>query len=214
MSRDPCSGIEPLVADRVEAVMPAVGITPGARKCHDARPGQYRVDFIYPDAIPRRIALEVTGLWDGKHRAGVRFADGVTERLSELAERERLGAWVVAVRTDEDLRALEPEIAKVIRHAQPNRERMLATNNQIRPGHYSASDLARLPTRAAERRFMDEHERLKRMGLVEVKPVHAGKEHVVAVLPATGVRTVGLFDELLQTGGRRQRDEARRGGRA
>jgi len=198
MSREPCSGIEPLVADRVEAVMPAEGIAPGRRECHDAQPGRCRVDFVYPGAIPNRIALEITGIWDGRHRAGVRFADGLTERLSEIAEREGLGGWLVAVQTGLDLRALEPEIAKVIRDAQPNRERMLATNDQIRPSHYTASDLARLPTRNAERRFMNEHERLKRMGLEEVKPIRAGREHVIAVLPITDVRSIGPFDDLLQ----------------
>jgi len=198
MSREPCSGVEPLVADRVEAVMPAEGIEPGPRECHDAQPDRLRVDFIYAEARPRSIALEITGIWDGWHLGGVTAADRLTNRLSKLAEREELGAWLVAVRTDARLKGLEPEIANVIRDAQPNRERMLATNDQIRPGNYTAGDLARLPTRAAERRFMEAHERLKQMGLEEVKPVRAAKEHAVAVLPTTGVRSIGSFTEFLK----------------
>ena len=61
--RGPCSGVEPEVADRVESVMPAQGITPGARVCHDAQTDEHlRVDFVYPDARPRPLALEVTAI--------------------------------------------------------------------------------------------------------------------------------------------------------
>jgi hypothetical protein len=74
MANEPCSGIEPLVADRVEAVMPAEGIQPGPRECHDAAKGKLQVDYLYPEARPQAIALEITGIWDGGHRAGVRTA--------------------------------------------------------------------------------------------------------------------------------------------
>lgn len=177
--------------------MPAEGIEPGPRECHDAREGKLRVDFVYPEASPQPIALEITGIWDGKHRGGVRRADRATVNLSEIAEREQLGAWLAAVRTDENLRDLQPEILNVIRTARPNRERMLRNDEQIRPGQYTANDLARLPSRKAERRFMEAHDRLKQMGLVEVKPIHGRREHVIAILPMTSVRdVVGFGDDL------------------
>jgi hypothetical protein len=193
---EPRSGIEPLVADRVEAVMPAEGIQPGPRERHDAAKGMLLVDFLYPQARPQAIALEITGVWDGGHRAGVRTADRITQGLTETAEREHLGSWLVTVRTDKTLRDLEPEIIKVIAAAQPNRERMLSEDDQIRPGEYTSNDLARLPSSKAERLFIQEHDRLKRLGLVEVKPIRADREHAIAVFPMTGGDVVGFGGDL------------------
>jgi hypothetical protein len=195
----PCSGAEPLVAERVQAVMPNEGIIPGLRECHDAQPGRFRVDFVYPDAVPRAIALEVTMLTLGEHRAGVRTADALTGRLSKIAEREGLGAWLVTVRTiGTNLRALETEIIKVLRDAQPVREKLLREDGQIRPGHYTSDELLALPNDEARRRFAAEHKHLKEMGLEEVKPVVAGREHVVGVLPLTGWFDIGPFTDELQ----------------
>lgn len=87
VAREPCSGVEQAVADRVEEIMPAEGITPGPRECHDAQPGRLRVDFVYARARPRPIAMEVTMLTLGWHRAGVKEADRLTGRLTALAER-------------------------------------------------------------------------------------------------------------------------------
>ena len=174
------------------------GIEPGLRECHDAQPGRLRVDFVYPGAHPRPIALEVTSIVDGPYRAGVRASDAAIRRLSVLAEEEGWGAWLVAVRAIENVRALEPEIAKVIRDAQPIRERLLASNGWIRPNYYTADDLSSLPTARRRREFVAEHERLKTMGLEEVKPVRAKKEHVVAVLPLSGVRAIGSFSTELE----------------
>lgn len=197
--KQPCSGVEPVVAERVEAVMPSEGITPGHRECHDAQPGHLRVDFVYPDAAPRPIALEITMLTLGEHRAGVSAAEALAIRLSEVAERERLGAWLVTVRTiDTNLRALEAEIIKVLRDAQRVREKLLREDGQIRPGHYTTDELHALPNEEARRRFAAEHKRLKEMGLQEMKPVAAEREHVVGVLPLTGWFDIGSFTEELQ----------------
>jgi hypothetical protein len=194
-ARQPCSGIEQAVADRVERVMPAEGITPGPRECHDAQPGRLRVDFVYSQAHARPIAMEVTMLTLGWHRAGVKEADRLIGRLSTLAEREEPGAWLVTVRTDSSLKSLEPEIAKVLRDAQAVRDRLLREGGEIRPGHYTSQDLFALPSDAARKRFAAEHKRLKGMGLVSVKPVQAAREHVVGVLPMTGMREIGSFAE-------------------
>jgi hypothetical protein len=61
------------------------------------------------------------------------------------------------------------------------------------------SDLLALPNDEARRRFAAEHKRLKEMGLEEVKPVVAGREHVVGMLPLTGWFDIGPFTEELQT---------------
>jgi hypothetical protein len=82
---------------------------------------------------------------------------------------------------------------------QPVRGRLLGEDGQIRPGHYTSDDLLALPNDEARRRFAAEHKRLKEMGLEEVKPVVAGREHVVGVLPLTGWFDIGPFTEELQT---------------
>jgi len=150
------------------------GISPGSRECHDARPGRCRVDFVYANATPRPIALEVSAIVAGDDLAGVGAADDLSRRLSKVAEEEELGAWLVSVRTDRSLRNLEPEILKVIRDAQPIRERLLREDGQIRPGHYTSDDLLALPNDKARSAFAAEHKRLKGMGLEEVKPVRRG----------------------------------------
>lgn len=193
MGRKPCSGVEPQVADKVEAIMPAEGIRPGRRECHDAQPQHLKIDFVYPEATPRLLVLEVTMLTLGWHRAGVKDADRLIDRLSTVSQRDGLGAWLVTVRTDRSLRALEPEIAKVLRDAQAIRERLLREGGEIRPGQYTSDDLFRLPSDRARKAFALEHKRLKEMGLVSVKPVRAEREHVVGVLPVTGVREIGSF---------------------
>lgn len=177
--------------------MPAEGIEPGRRECHDSQRGRLKVDFVYPEARPRPLALEVTGLTAGEDIAGARVADRLTLRLTEIAEREKLGAWLVTVRTDRRLLPLEKEIVKVLRDAQPIREQLLREDGQIRPGAYTSDDLLRLPNDTARAAFMAEHERLKEIGLEELKPVRSAREHVVGVLPVTAWREIGGFGELL-----------------
>jgi hypothetical protein len=173
------------------------GREPGARECHYAQPDRFTVDFLFPDVVPR-IALEVTRLTDGVHRAGVRAADSLAAHLSSVAEQEELGSWLIAVSTGAQLRRLRQDIIKVIRDAQPNRERMLAEGASVRPGHYSASDLMRLSTRGEERRFMAEHERLRRAGLIEVRPLRAPTSNRVHLLPLTDFREIRPFPLELQ----------------
>jgi hypothetical protein len=192
----PCSGVEPEVADRVEAVMPAEGITPGTRVCHDAQKGHLRVDFVYPDAQPRPLALEVTAIVASQDESGSRASDPLSERLTRVAEAEGLGAWMISVEIDRDFRRLEPEILKVIRCAQPIREQLLATGGSIRPGYYTSDDLLRLP-RDRWASFMAEHQRLRELGLNNVTPVRWSRENFVGVLPGRGA-VIGGFEVDLQ----------------
>jgi hypothetical protein len=174
--------------------MPAEGITPGTRVCHDAQKGHLRVDFVYPDARPRPLALEVTAIVASQDESGARASDTLSKRLTRVAEAEGLGAWMVAVEIDRDFRRLEPEILKVIRDAQPIRERLLATGGFIRPGYYT-SDLMRLP-RDRWASFMAEHERLRELGLNDVTPVRSSRENFVGVLPVRGAVIRGFGVEL------------------
>jgi hypothetical protein len=193
--RGPCSGNEPEVADRIEPVMPLEGIKPGARVCHDGQEGYLRVDYVYPDAQPRPLALEVTAIVAPEDESGSRAAIALGGRLTETAEAEGLGAWLVAVQMDRDMRRLGPEILKVIRDAQPIRERLLGSGGSIRPGVYSSDDLLRLP-RDRWSSFIAEHERLKELGLDDVTPVHADRENFIGVLPMRSGIVRGFDDEL------------------
>jgi hypothetical protein len=192
----PCSGFEPEVADRVEAVMPAEGITPGIRVCHDAQSQSHlRVDFVYPNPRPRPLALEVTAIVASEDESGAREAERLSERLTRVAEAEGLGSWVVALQIDRVFRRLEPEILKVIRDAQPTRERLLATGGSIRPGYYTSDELVRL-TRKQQASFIVEHMRLKQLGLDSVTPMGANRENYVGVIPGRGAAIRGFDAEL------------------
>lgn len=194
--RKPCSGFEPEVADRIEAVMPAEGITPGDRECHDAQKDRLRVDFVYPDARPCSLALEVTAIVAPEDLAGTPASVALSERLSKTAEAEGLGSWMVTARLDRDFRRLEPEIAKVLRDAQPVRQRLLEADGYIRPGWYTSDDLVRLP-RDRWDAYIAEHDRLKELGLEEVKPIESKREQAVYVLPfRSGL--IGSFDDELR----------------
>lgn len=195
MGREPCSGFETMVADRLELVMPAEGITPGPRECHDAQPGRHRVDWIYSEARPRPFALEVTSIVAAVDRAGTSEILDLGERLTAYAEEEELGAWIVALRTDGDVRLIEPEVREILRDAQQVRERLLATGGFIRPGWYTSEDLMRLPRREWST-YTAEHERVKALGIEDLTPIRSERENVVHVLPSRGDLVVSFTPEL------------------
>ena len=176
--------------------MPAEGITPGTRECHDAQKGRRHVDWVYPEARPRPFALEVTSIVAAVDKKGESAAETISQRLTTRADAEELGAWLVMVDSACDLRVAEPEIAKILRDALPNRERLLRTGGFIRPGIYNEADLRRLPRREWDP-YIAEHERVRQLGVVELKPFFAKQEHVVVVLPSRGA-AIGSFSAELE----------------
>jgi hypothetical protein len=194
VSRAPCSGVEQVVADRVEAVMPAEGITPGERVCHDAQKGRLDVDWVYPDALPRPLALEVTAIVASEDEAGSRESESLSERLTEVAEAENLGSWLVAVQINRDFRLLQPVILDIIREKQSEREQMLADGTSIRPGSYT-NDLAKLPTDRWGA-YIAEQERLRELGLNSVTPIASKRENYIGVMPGRGDIVRGFDEEL------------------
>lgn len=196
MGREPCSGYEPIVADRLEPIMPSEGITPGRRECHDAQPGRRHVDYVYPDARPRPLALEVTSIVAEVELKAEGASSTLGGGLTEIAEAEHLGAWLVNIDAEHRFRDMEPEIAKIIRDAQVNRERLLREDGFIRPGWYTFHDLQRLPTREWDP-FMAEHERLKQLGIIEVKPIRATRENGVMIMVSRSAEGFGSFREEL-----------------
>jgi hypothetical protein len=195
VGREPCSGYEVLVADRLETVMLAEGISPGERECHDAQPGRRRVDWIYPAARPRPFALEVTSIVAAVDRSGDSAIMKLGERLTRLAEGEGLGAWIVSLRTDRPVRAMEDEVAKILRDAQVNRERLLQEGGFIRPGWYTSDDLMRLP-REQWGAYIAEHDRVKSLGIQHLTPIHSERENVVFVVPTRGAVIESFAPEL------------------
>lgn len=194
---DPCSGNETTTAEQIEPLMRTEGIEPGKRECHDARPGEFfRVDFVYPNAKPRPIALEISSVTAGGDKAGPKVTDGMMKRLSEIAHNEDLGAWLVVVNTEMNLKELEPEILNILRD-RAAREELLRTGKEIWLGHYTADDLLALGRESKQQEFMALHERLRSMGLVSIKPVEGEAEFLIAVLPVTSVREVVGFGPFL-----------------
>jgi hypothetical protein len=121
---------------------------------------------------------------------------GLGAELTRIAEAEHLGAWIVNVDAEHQFRDMESEIARIIRDAQVNRERLLRENGSIRPGWYTFHDLEPLPTREWQA-FIAEHERLKQLGIIEVKPVRATRKHGVLVMVQRGAMGFGSFGEEL-----------------
>lgn len=173
--------------------MPAEGITPGERVCYDARKGPIRVDWVYPDARPRPLALEVTAIVASEDEAGSRESVRLSERLTEAAEAEGLGSLVVAVQIDRDFRLLQREILDIIRKKQSEREQMLAEGTSIRPGYFT--DLGKVPTDRLGA-YIAEQERLKELGLNSVTPIAWKRENYIGVLPGRADVVRGFDEEL------------------
>jgi hypothetical protein len=196
---DPCSGNEATTADQIEPLMVVSGIEPGHRDCHDAQSREhFRVDFIYPNARPQPLALEISSITAGGDKAGPKITDAIMKRLSEVARAEGLGAWIVVVNTEKNLKELEPEILAILRDREA-REELLRTGKEIWLGHYTADDLLALGRESKQREFMALHERLRSMGLVSINPVEGDEELLIAVLPITSVREVVGFGRFLES---------------
>ena len=164
------------------------GIKPGQRECHDAQSREpFRVDFIYQNA-KQPLALEISSITAGGDKAGPKITDAMMKRLWEVTRAEGLGAWIVVVNTEKNLKELEPEILAILRDRQA-REELLRTGRDIWLGHYTGRE-------SKQREFMALHERLRSMGLVSIKPIEGKAELLIAVLPVTSVREVVGFGQV------------------
>jgi hypothetical protein len=162
------------------------GTDAGRRVCHDAQPGRLDVDFVYPDAKPLPIALEITSLLDAAFLAGGREAFRVQDHLTAVAEREELGSWLAMVNTERRMKDLESRILDLIRKGR-----------EIAPGYYTHHDL--MPLSAGEQEeFMRLHDELKAMGLVDLRRWPTTRENAVWAGPMTDARVIGGFSSALQ----------------
>lgn len=152
---------EPLAARVVEHLAPNVlGRRIGAPSPRDARDASgLRVDFTYEATVPP-VALEVTGLHVPSERAlGGAIDTRLEPALNGVAARQKLGGWVITLDSHARVKDLIPEVFELMKKGE-----------SIRPGEYSSDDLlARNPDQ--RRAFVDEHTRLRRMGLVDVENV-------------------------------------------
>ena len=94
-------------------------VDPGPRTRKDVTDGtDLRVDFVYEEAIPHPLALEVTSIPLGELRAAHRAGDRWSRDLDKAVRSEGLGRWVVHFSAHTNIRELSDEILEVLR-SQP-----------------------------------------------------------------------------------------------
>jgi hypothetical protein len=175
------------IAEIVEAILRAeFDIDPGPRARRDAVVGGLRVDFVYEEALPTPMALEVSSLTDSLDAAGTAEAFKMEDRLTRRAMLEGWGTWVVSVSSAARMRDLEPEIEGLIRTGRP-----------IRPGDYNSADLLQQPE-SEVRRIVELHRRLERLGLVNLEPLEREGGDFVAIMSLGGAGVITGFEEGLR----------------
>jgi len=89
---------EDQLADLFESLVPTeLDVELGKRERHDAAPGRLRVDFVYDSATPDAMALEVTSIQWEDMRAQSSILMQLFDDLTEAAERESAGSWLLDV---------------------------------------------------------------------------------------------------------------------
>lgn len=178
---------ETQIAEIVEGLLlTEFGVQTGPRERHDASKGRLRVDFVYEEAAPEPMALEVSSLTDSLDAAGTSEAFQMEDRLSRSAATEGWGAWLVSVSSAASMRGLEPEIRELIRQGEA-----------IRPGDYDAAELLERDE-AEARRVVELHRELEQLGLINLEPLKGETGNFVAVLSFGGGTVVSGFDLALR----------------
>ena len=91
-------------------------VVPGPRTRRDATDGSdLRVDFVYEDASPRPLALEVTTIPMVELKAAQVAGDKWSSRLDDLVKSERLGRWNLFLSAHIQVKDHLNEIVEVIR---------------------------------------------------------------------------------------------------
>ncbi|MCH8983823.1 MAG: hypothetical protein IH943_06920 [Acidobacteria bacterium] len=122
---------EEVIAELFEELIQShFDVTVGLRTRKDATDGSdLRVDFVYEEAQPQPLALEVTSLPTGwlfaAHSAGEKW----TSKLDEIAKSERLGLWRIHYSAETDIKQLVDVVADVLR--QPNADEYRDPENRF-----------------------------------------------------------------------------------
>lgn len=140
-----------------------------------------RVDYTYPQAKPRPIALEISGLVNRRLAEGMQARWKLGEDLSQVARVEGLGCWTITVEFTGRNEALSKELLALMRAGIPVQTRK-------EPGSGDTHPLYNPQLR----------ERLIRLGIRSVEPVTDGRymEPCVELIGADTVQPKGFRPEL------------------
>lgn len=114
---------EEQLADLFETVVQQkLDITPGTRTRKDVTDGtDLRVDFVYDEAQPEPLALEVTSIPLSELLAAHSAGDRWSRSLDETVKAEELGRWVVHFSAHSNIREQSDRIVDVLR-SSPNED--------------------------------------------------------------------------------------------
>ena len=105
---------EDYVLGRFEELASRFGADLGAPVRHDARNERLRVDFVYPDARPKPLAVELTRLTNDEWRRGSVAVVELARELHLVAENEQLGHWTLHVAHPIEVRDHRDELHKAL----------------------------------------------------------------------------------------------------
>ena len=118
-------------------------------------PPPLTVDFVFDDASPVPIAIELTTLVISEEMAGGRaMLKHLTDPLNELAQAEHWGSWVLDVAIPASYSALAPKVATLVRQGF-----------EIEPDGYTSADLHREEARGTLDEFMTTYREAKEAGI-------------------------------------------------
>lgn len=183
------SELEEFVAGVVEGLCERdLGNPLGPRTRRDARDGSgLRVDFTY-DASDPPGALEVTSLRREDLMSAHDAAVALDAALSEVADREDLGSWLVGVTSDARIKDLRPDILRLIREGRTD----------FWPGDYTHVDLQRESEAGTLDHFLEEHRRLSALGLKRLVRYGTAEGRVMFMVITAGWGISG-FSPLVET---------------
>lgn len=179
---------------------------------YEYEPEPLTIDFVFRDAQPRPVAIEITGVIDGSEMSGADAAVAhVKKPLNILARNESWGCWVLALNVSARMKPVKHVVAELIRNG-----------TEIRPGDYTVEDLAVADLAGKLDNFLARHRDLVKLGVIElsrcIDPHDVVARHPelaklpsvqielaeyprdeVKVIPIAGVRTIsGVVGDLVE----------------
>ncbi|HJQ76607.1 MAG TPA: hypothetical protein VJ948_05005 [Acidimicrobiia bacterium] len=106
---------EAYVLSRFESLAHGVGAHLGSPVRHDASRDRLRVDFVYPEAKPKPVAVELTRLTNEEWRRGGAAVVELARELHLVAEREERGHWTLHVAHPIDVRDHRDQLHEALR---------------------------------------------------------------------------------------------------
>lgn len=109
---------EDYVLGRFEELARGFGADLGEPVRHDARNERLRIDFVYPDARPKPLAVELTRLTNEAWRRGRVAVVELARESHLLAEKEQLGHWTLHVAHPIEVRDHRDALHKALRRGR------------------------------------------------------------------------------------------------